>query len=97
MSFTANGLGGHMSRAHPGQSEVFRKKLETRIKRQLHLLSLREAQKIYRLRYGCPKLKTTKMDRAKLQVIRKEVREKLEAEKRFKKPLAKLLSKKRSD
>lgn len=88
--FTANGLGGHMSRAHPNQSEEYRKKKETRMSRELTLVCLREAQKIYRQRYGCPKLKSVKMDRTKLKTIRNEVREKLEAKKRFKKAQAKL-------
>ena len=46
--FTNQGLGGHMSRAHPGLSDDYRKKKETRQAREFERKLLREAQKRYR-------------------------------------------------
>jgi len=72
--FTRQGLGGHMSRAHPGQSLDYKKKKETRANREDALGLLRLAQDVYRLRLDDPQIKGTDMNRTKLNKIRDEIK-----------------------
>jgi hypothetical protein len=73
--FTRQGLGGHMSRAHPGQSEEYKKKKETRRNREANLNLLRLAQKVYKVRTGQRNVKGTDMNRTKLNKIREEIKQ----------------------
>ena len=73
--FTRQGLGGHMSRAHPGQSEDYKKKKETRHGREDDLRLLRLAQDVYRQRFNAHEVKGTDMNRTKLNKIREEIKE----------------------
>jgi hypothetical protein len=72
--FTRQGLGGHMSRAHPGESVEYKKKKETRSIRAIDLSLLRKAQDIYRVRTGQKTIKGTDMNRTKLNKIREEIK-----------------------
>jgi hypothetical protein len=72
--FTGNGLGGHMSRAHPGQSVTFNKKQEIMLKRRHQLKLLRDAQDLYRIRFNQPNLKLSKMSRSVLERLKNELR-----------------------
>ena len=63
-----------MSRAHPGQSEDFQRKKETRNKRSGELKILRKAQEVYRIRLGQPNIRGTEMNRTKLNKIRQEIK-----------------------
>ena len=71
--FNRNGLGGHMSRAHPNKSKKFKKKKATKNARKGKLAILRKAQAIYRERYERPDIKNIEMDRNKLLAIKEEV------------------------
>lgn len=62
-----------MSRKHPNRSKNFSKKRATREKRKANLLILREAQRLYRLEYGCPYIKNIHMNRKKLLEIKEKV------------------------
>lgn len=64
-----------MSRAHPGQSEDYKKKKETRYSREEDLRLLRLSQKIYRDRFNEPDIRGTDMNRTKLNKIRDEIKE----------------------
>lgn len=72
--FTRQGLGGHMSRAHPGQSEDYKRKKETRRNREDNLNMLRLAQTVYRMRTGQKSIRGTDMNRTKLNKIREEIK-----------------------
>ena len=71
--FSRQGLGGHMSRAHPGLSQDYRKKKETRKNREKKLEVLRLAQKLYRVRAGNKSMKGIEMNRTKLNKYRDEI------------------------
>lgn len=71
--FSRQGLGGHMSRAHPGLSVDYQKKKETRKNREQKLEVLRLAQKVYRSRNDNKGLKGIEMNRTKLNKIREEI------------------------
>lgn len=73
--FTRQGLGGHMSRAHPGQSEDYKRKKETRKNREEQLELLRLAQKVYKVRTGQKNIRGTEMNRTKLNRIRDEIKQ----------------------
>ncbi|CAI2359994.1 unnamed protein product [Moneuplotes crassus] len=73
--FSRQGLGGHMSRAHPGQSTEYRQKKQTRNGRQDKLRLLRKAQRVYRVRDKCPNIKGTDMNRTKLNKIRDQIKQ----------------------
>lgn len=45
-------LGGHFSRAHPGESEQYNKRKNARVRNFRNRLVLKEAQRRYRLKYG---------------------------------------------
>ena len=81
-SFTRNGLGGHMSRAHPGSSESYQKKKDIRKMREYNRAILREAQRRYRIRRGSQDIKNIEMNRAKLVIIKDEVEKEWKAEKK---------------
>jgi hypothetical protein len=72
--FTGNGLGGHMSRAHPGRSTIYNKKQETMLKRRHQLKLLRDAQDLYRIRFNQPNIKISKMTRSVLERLKNEIR-----------------------
>jgi len=57
--FTNQGLGGHMSRAHPGKSVDYQKKKETWNAWEYERCLLREAQKRYRSIWGTEEMETT--------------------------------------
>ena len=76
--FSRQGLGGHMSRAHPGKSDDYKKKKATRDKRSGTLKLLRSSQNIYRKRFNCPNIETTAMNRTQLNKIRAEIQEYME-------------------
>lgn len=73
--FTGQGLGGHMSRAHPGESEDFKRKIETKKRRQEKLQLLRDAQEIYKQRYNTPNIKGCKMTRKIIEKIKEEIKQ----------------------
>lgn len=77
--FTRQGLGGHMSRAHPGKSEEYKQKKATRNGRQEKLKLLRLAQDVYRKRIGQLTLKGTDMNRTKLNKLRDDIKKWLDA------------------
>lgn len=64
-----------MSRAHPGQSEEYKKKKETRRNRESNLNLLRLAQKVYKIRTGQRNIRGTDMNRTKLNKIREEIKQ----------------------
>jgi hypothetical protein len=64
-----------MSRAHANKSEKFKKKKETRSKREYERRVLRKAQEIYRVRFGEPLIKNIDMKRDEILKIKKEVKE----------------------
>ena len=72
--FGRNGLGGHMSRAHPGQSRSYKKKRQTAIKNLARLESLRRAQEKYRQEIN-PNATKKEMSRNLLKKYRKEIEE----------------------
>jgi hypothetical protein len=72
--FSGQGLGGHMSRAHPGESKDFQKKLDTRNRREEKRKLLRDAQEIYKQRYNTPNIKGCKMTRKIIEKIKGEIK-----------------------
>lgn len=62
-----------MSRAHPGRSSAYKNKKKIAAQRKQKLQTLREAQKIYRIKIGCPNKKCRDMDWKVLNKIRKEL------------------------
>jgi hypothetical protein len=64
-----------MSRAHPGQSEDYKKKKETRHGREEALRLLRLSQDIYRKRNNELDVRGTDMNRTKLNKIRDEIKD----------------------
>mmetsp|Transcript_35362 Transcript_35362/g.35020 ORF Transcript_35362/g.35020 Transcript_35362/m.35020 type:complete len:84 (+) Transcript_35362:56-307(+) len=63
-----------MSRAHPGQSDEYRQKKQTRNGRESKLRLLRKAQRVYRVVHKCPDIKGTDMNRTKLNKIRDHIK-----------------------
>ena len=61
-----------MSRAHPGMSNDYQKKKDTRNQRERDRALLREAQNRYRLLHG--NIETTLMNRTKLKNLREEIK-----------------------
>lgn len=64
-----------MSRAHPGQSEEYKKKKETRRSREESLALLRLSQDVYKVRTGQKNIRGTDMNRTKLNKIREEIKQ----------------------
>ena len=72
-SFTNFGLGGHMSRAHKGESIAFKEKRQKRELRTYHRDLLRRAQKKYREMFGTH-IQNKNMRRKNLEIIKNELR-----------------------
>lgn len=64
-------LGGHQSKAHPGQSQKYNEKLQTRNSRQLERITLNEAKKEFEEQYKKP----ANSNRALVNQIKKKLLE----------------------
>ena len=73
LKFSRQGLGGHMSRVHPGKSNQYKQKRNKRDQREDIRRLLRLSQNVYRQRYNEDDIKNIEMNRNKLNSIRKEI------------------------
>ena len=64
-----------MSRAHPGESENYKRKKDTRDLRERERTLLRKAQEEYKIRYGKLNISNREIDRKYLELIKNEIRQ----------------------
>ena len=62
-----------MSRAHPGESENYKHKKNTRESRTFKRNLLRRSQEEYRIRFGKPNISLREMERKKIVFIMKDL------------------------
>lgn len=74
-TFTAQGLGGHRAKAHPGQNQSYREKMLVRRENQDKREILRFAQYLYYQRYSHTSILVKDIPRATLQRLKKELEE----------------------
>lgn len=78
-TFTAQGLGGHKAKAHPGLNISYQEKIKVREENKINLEILREAQKRIKLHLGNPNLKNSQMSRSMVEAFKKQVRDDIES------------------
>ena len=71
--FTAQGLGGHRAKSHPGQNQEYRDKMKIREANEEKRIVLRLAQRLYYERFSNNKIHPKNINRGSLRSLKEEI------------------------